>query len=493
MRLPRPKDDRPASRRRIGVLLVLSGVTIALAAGHTTLAAPQKTGPQLAAQPDAKVSPQPAPALVSYFKDIRPIVREQCAGCHQPSVKQGELTLTTYEGFMAGGAKGKVVKPGDPDQSLVIAYLTGAQKPQMPFGQTPLSAAQIDLFRNWIRGGAPDDTPAEARSILEPGKPVVYHAAPVITALAYSPDGGLLAVSGYREVLLHKGDGSGLVARLPGISDKITSLAFSADGSVLAAVGGTPATFGEVELWDVAQRKLLRSLRFTDDTLFGASFSPDGSKLAFGGTDNTIHVIEVATGKELLAVKQHDGWVFSTVFSQDGSQIVSVSRDGAAKLTNVTGGVFVENINQLKGELVTVARQPKRDVVLVGGDEGVPRLYLMHRPKALVIGDTSTLIREFEKQDGPVVSVAFSPDGQWIAVGGSTDEVRVYKTDTGERVADFKGHEGGVYTVVFAPDGAHLAAAGFDGTVRIYDVKAGRLAKAFVPVPLEKETAVSLK
>jgi WD40 repeat protein len=92
-----------------------------------------------------------------------------------------------------------------------------------------------------------------------------------------------------------------------------------------------------------------------------------------------------------------------------------------------------------------------------------------------------------------VVSVAFSPDGQWIAVGGSTDEVRVYKTDTGERVASFKGHEGGVYSLAFAPDGGHMAAAGFDGTVRIYDVKAGRLAKAFVPVPLEKETAVSLK
>ena len=290
----------------------------------------------------------------------------------------------------------------------------------MPFGQTPLTADQIDLFRRWIRDGAKDDTPAEDKSNFEPGKPVVYHAAPVITALAYSPDGALLAVSGYREVLLHKADGSGLVARLPGISDNITSLAFSPDGSVLAAVGGTPATFGEVELWDVAQRKLRRSIKLTSDTLFGVSFSPDGSKLAFGGTDNEIHVIEVATGKELLGVKQHDGWVFGTVFSQDGSQIVSVGRDGAAKLTNVAGGVFIENINQLKGELVTLAREPKHDNVLVGGEEGVPRLYMMHRPRALIIGDTSTLIREFEKQDGAVVSVAFSPDGEWIAVGGST-------------------------------------------------------------------------
>ena len=441
----------------------------------------------------AGAGPRPDAAKVGYMEDIAPIVREHCAGCHQPSVKQGELSLTTYEAFMQGGTKGKVVLPGQPDHSLVIGYLTGAEKPQMPFGQQPLSAQQIELFRQWIRDGAKDDTPAEAKSNFEPGKPVVYHAAPVVTALAYSPDNSLLAVSGYREILLHKTDGSGLVARLPGISEKITSLAFSPDGSVLAAVGGTPATFGEVELWDVAQRKLQRTIKLTSDTLFGLSFSPDGTKLAFGGTDNAIHVIEVATGKELLGVKQHDGWVFGTVFSKDGSQIVSVSRDGAAKLTNVAGGVFIENINQLKGELVTVTREPKQDVILVGGEEGVPRLYLMHRPRALIIGDTSTLIREYEKQDGALVSVAFSPDAAWIAVGGSSDVVHVYKTETGEPVASFKGHQGGIYTLAFAPDNRHLAASGFDGVVRIYDVKAAQLAKAFVPVPLEKETTISMK
>jgi mono/diheme cytochrome c family protein len=435
--------------------------------------------------------PKPSTNPVSYDKDIHVLITQQCSGCHQPSVKQGDLILTTYDGLMAGGAKGKVVKPGQPEESLLIQYLTGAQKPQMPFGQSPLSADQIDLFRRWIREGAKDDTPAEERSIVVPGKPIEYHAAPVVTALAYSPDGSLLAVSGYREILLHKGDGSAMLARLPGISEKITSLAFSPDGKILAAVGGTPAKLGEVELWDVAERKLLKSIPLTTDTLFGASFSPDGTKLSFGGTDNEIHVIDVATGKELLGVKQHDGWVFGTTFSMDGTQLISVGRDGACKLTNLQGGVFIENINQIKGELVAIQREPKHDNVLVGGEEGVPRLYMIHRPKALVIGDTTTLIREYEKQDGAVVAVAFSPDGSEIAVGGSTNVVQVYKTDSGDHVATFEGHKGGIYTLAFAPDGEHLAASGFDGTVRIYDVKSGQLSKAFIPVPIEKSSTLS--
>jgi len=55
----------------------------------------------------------------------------------------------------------------------------------------------------WIAAGAKDDTPAEARETAPLDKPPVYHLPPVITGLAYSPDGKILAVSGYREVLLH--------------------------------------------------------------------------------------------------------------------------------------------------------------------------------------------------------------------------------------------------------------------------------------------------
>jgi len=467
--------------------LMLLGESLCVIAGLGLLSLQGASGQNPPQNPEKSTK-----TSVSYFRDIRPILQRNCFGCHQPSVKQGDLMLTTYEGFLAGGVKGKVISPGQPDQSLVVGYLKGDVKPQMPFGGTPLPADQIELFRQWIAEGAKDDSPAEAKSNQEPGKPPVYHAPPVITSLAYSPDGSLLAVSGYREVLLHHADGSGLVARLVGISDKITSVAFSPDGAVLAAVGGTPATFGEVQLWDVSQRKLKRSTVLTNDTLFGASFSPDGSKLAFGGTDNAIYVMSVAEGKMLRKMNIHDGWVFATVFSKDGTQTVSVGRDRAAKLSYVASGAVIENINQLKGELLCLARQPKQDIVLVGGEDGVPTLYLMHRPRSLVIGDTSTLIREFEKQDGTVISVTFSPDGELIAVGSSGDEVRVYKTESGERIASLKGHQGGIYSVVFSPDGQELATAGFDGTVRIYDMKSHTLAKAFVPVPVENPI-VSMK
>ena len=62
----------------------------------------------------------------------------------------------------------------------------------------------------------------------------------MITALRFSPDGQMLAVSGNREVLLHHADGSGLVKRLPGRAERILSIAFSADGNLMSRAAGLP-------------------------------------------------------------------------------------------------------------------------------------------------------------------------------------------------------------------------------------------------------------
>ena len=400
--------------------------------------------------------------------------------------------LTTYEAFKTGGRSGPAFVSGQADKSLVLAYLKGTKEPRMPLGGEPLSAEQIELFQRWIAAGGADDTPEAAREKLVAGKAPVYNVAPLITAVAYSPDGSLLAISGYREVLLHNADGSGLVARLVGISDRILSIVFSADGKLLAAVGGTPARFGEVQIWDVASRELKRSVTVSNDTIFGASFSPDGSKLAFGCADNTIRLIAIETGKEVLKMTHHDNWVFGTVFSIDGKRLVSVGRDKAAKLIEVSTGSFLENLNALRGELDCIARHPKKDWVLVGGDDRIPYLYTMTRPRALRVGEESTLIRQFDRQEGSILAVAFRPDGQLVVAGGAAPEVNVYDTESGKKVTTLTGHEGGIYAVQFNPKGDQIVTGGFDGTLRIYEAQTGKLVKAFVPVPLEK-TNVSMK
>ena len=437
----------------------------------------------------------------SFQQSVRPILDKNCTSCHQPATKQSELDLTTHAGFQAGGRRGPAITPGSPEDSLVMQFITGALKPSMPLGQPPLAAGDVATLREWIRAGAKDDSPLEMAS----NGPSVYHQPPVITALRYSPDGQTIAVSGNREVLLHRADGSGLIKRLPGKADRILSIAFSADGNLMIAGGGTPARFGEIQFWEPREGKLLRVAEATSDTVFGASLSPDGSKVAVGCADNTVRAFDTATAKELYKISSHENWVLGTTFGVDSKRLVSVGRDRAAKLIDASAGQFLENVNQMHGELAAVARHPKADEIVIGGEDRIPYIYTMDRPRNMKVGENATLIRQLADQQGAIFALDWSPDGRLIAVAGAGSSVNIYEAATGQLRASCKGHTAGIYTVAFSADSTHLATGGFDGHVRIYRpasaqapaslaearvVPAGEggqecmLEKSFVPVPL---------
>jgi WD40 repeat protein len=454
------------------------------------------------------------PTEVSYYKHIRPIIQQHCQGCHQPAKSEGGYVMTSYDALLKEGTSAVPgVAPGQPDKSLIVEMITSqdGKKPEMPRGKDPLTDYDINLVKKWITQGAKDDTPASARQItVDSEHPPTYALPPVITALDYSPDGAILAVAGYHEVLLHKANGSGLVARLIGTSERIQSVAFSPDGTRLAVTGGAPGRFGEVQIWEIFRKgvehplfgelplgelertKLRVSVPVTYDTVYGASWSPDGELVAFGCGDNTLRAIDAQTGKQVLFQGAHSDWVMDTVFSADGSHLVSVSRDRSMKLTEVATQRFVDNVTSitpgaLKGGLLTVARHPRKDELLIGGADGVPKIYQMHRSKARKIGDDYNLIRAFASMPGRIFAAEFSPDGSRIVVGSSLDgqgEIRVYEAADAKQVSRFEGQPGAVYALSYRRDGQQVAAAGFDGTVRLYDPQTGKLLKEFVPVPL---------
>ena len=252
------------------------------------------------AQGDKKKVEPPTP---SYYRDVRPVLVQNCQGCHQPAKSMGDCILTSYESLFGKGTSGEAgVVSGKPEQSKIVSQVTahGGKKPEMPKGRDPLTDFDIRIIQKWIAQGAKDDTPASARVVIDGDHPPVYTNAPVIPSLEYSPDGKVLAVAGYHEVLLHKADGSGLVGRLVGMSERIESIAFSPDGKLLAATGGDPSRSGEIQIWDVANKSLKLSVPVTFDTIFGVSWSPDGSKIAFGCADNTLRAIDAKTGKQVL-------------------------------------------------------------------------------------------------------------------------------------------------------------------------------------------------
>lgn len=425
---------------------------------------------------------------VSYHKQIMPILKRSCQGCHHPGDPNGDLIVTSYAELKRGGKAGEVVVvPGKPDESLIIELISG-DPPAMPQNQEPLTAEEIDLFKRWILEGAKDDTPAEADEM--DGELPSYTVPPVVSAMVYSPDGSVLAVSGVNEVLLYNTKNFEIKARLVGKARKIQSIVYADGGKILGIAGGSPAQFGEVQLWDTATNKLTKAIRSTYDTIYGLSFSPDATRVAFGSSDKTVRVISIADEKELVKFDNHGDWVFGTVFSTDGSHFVSCSRDTALKLVEVDTGSFVDDVNSSNkgyGEINAIARHPNADQVLSVGEDRIPRLYRMFRQTRRDVGNTDfNLIRAYEAQAGTIESVAFSTDGSKFAVGSSAGEARIYNVADGKRLLTMQADTVAVFAVAFHPDGTQLAAGGFDGKIRIFDANSGKQLNIFVSVPIEK-------
>ncbi|MEA3210058.1 MAG: hypothetical protein QOE70_3115 [Chthoniobacter sp.] len=494
------------------VLLLLSA-TFALAA--------------MAAAPLKKEEDDPN-APVSYFKKIRPIFQAQCQGCHQPAKAKGGYVMTDFAKLLAGGESAadgeRAIIAKDPEHSLLIKQITPIKgEAEMPPKKPPLPEAQLQLIRRWIAEGAVDDTPANARQRYDAAHPPVYQRPPVITSIDFSPDGALLAVAGFHEVLLWKGDGSEMIARLVGLSERIQTVRFSPDGKKLAACGGRPAQMGEVQIWDVEKRRLTLSAPIGFDTVYGVSWSPDGQAVSFGCSDNSIRAIDAGTGQQVLQQISHNDWVLDTVFTHKGDQLVSVGRDMSAKLTEFATQRFIDNISSitpgaLRGGLQTVARHPQRDEFLVGGADGVPQAYRIVRKVQRRIGDNALCIRKWPAMEGRIYGVDFAPDGLKFAAATSLDgkgAVNFYNYDfstemppdilaieakasrSDEEKKQVEAHytsdtkllvsvalDAGVFALRYRPDGSAVAIAGEDGKVRFLSPVDGKIVKEFSPAPL---------
>ena len=467
---------------------------------------------------------------ISFYKDIRPIFQANCQGCHQPSKAKGKYIMTDFKKLVNGGDSGDpAIIPGDPDNSYLVEVITPIDgEAEMPQKADPLHETEIALINKWVSEGAIDDTPEGAKQKFTAENPPEYIQPPVVTALDYSPDGSLLAVSGFHEVLLHKADGSALESRLVGLSERIESVSFSPDGKKIAVTGGLPARMGEVQVWDTDTKKLSLSVPVTYDTIYGGSWSPDSSIIAFGCSDNSVRAVNAKTGKQVLFMGSHNDWVIDTVFSVKGDYLSSVARDMSAKLTKIDEQRFIDNITSitpkaLKGGILTVTRHPTKDHILFGGADGVPKIYRMQRVKKREIGDDSNQLWNLPPLKGRVFSVDWSQDGKLIAAGSSLDGkgyLHIYGIDPdynipgdidgiikkpvqnrngGEKnklteyfkngikvIATIDSVPSGIYAVAFHPDGSQIAAAGSDGIVRIYNTSNGEAINQFVPVPINQ-------
>ena len=121
----------------------------------------------------------PAGAAVDFAKDVVPILQSRCVECHGPDKQKGKLRLDTKADFFKGGKDGEIVKPGNAGESDLVkrTLLPSDNDDRMPPKGEALTAAQIEVLKNWVNEGAkwPDGVVVPAPA---PSAPAAAAAAP---------------------------------------------------------------------------------------------------------------------------------------------------------------------------------------------------------------------------------------------------------------------------------------------------------------------------
>ena len=320
-----------------------------------------------------------------------------------------------------------------------------------------------DGTRLLVRDGAGHD-------VFVAGVPVpetVPHVDAAGGLLAVSPDGRLVATAGYNEPTRIREAASGReIANIRGRAHWRfrQQLSFSADARRFAALS---ADGTEVFAIDTpAPPRLLMSIPVRAPPV---ALSPDGrSVITAGGASPDVDrrpdnlsgergagaydshddpdqlstaAWNVDTGERLWSLPVAS---ISAAFSRDGKKVY-VTDDSGVTLVDVATGRVERTWPLHRGELYGLAISPREDSIAVAGDHG-----------AWLLDARSGNVRELERPASAVWSLAFSPDGRWLAANGRS--VPIYDTVTGELVIQIPGGGDPDHFVAFTPDGALLHA-----------------------------------
>ena len=281
-------------------------------------------------------------------------------------------------------------------------------------------------------------------------------------SVAFSPDSKRLVSSSLGTTVKLWSTSTGECKDLKGHEDWVWTVAFSPNGQVIASASNDQT----IRLWDGTTGECLRVLRGHESWVLAVAFSPNCQVIASGGDDNTIRLWDANTGECLKVLRGHEDSIWSVAFHRDGSMLVSAGLDKTVKLWNTSTG---ECLNTLQGhtkEIKVIACSPDGNTIASGCFEPTVRLW---------DANTGECLNTLQGHATGIRSLAFSPDSQTLASGDNDQVVRLWDTRTGDCLNIIRGYTNWVWSVAYSSDSRTIASGNVDHKVRLWDVNTEQL------------------
>jgi WD40 repeat protein len=282
----------------------------------------------------------------------------------------------------------------------------------------------------------------------------------------------------------------------------VGAIALHPNGSQLA----TAAPNGTAVIWDVVSGESLHTL-YSDDWVWKVAYSPDGALLVTADSSSAVKLWDVESGRELSTVtglpQQDEAWFFrgvlSVAFSPGGAWLATAGGDGAIRVWDVAS---LQKGDLEAGDELFVLQEPadlnwSYDLSFSADGRWIAASVNTYEDEfgnwrggdgVVVVWDAETrrLLWTLGAGDGENPgNVAFSPDGDRLAVGHLTDgRVAVWqlpddRESTPEELFTFVASKDLVSSLSFSPDGSQLAVPHSEG-MGIWDANTGEFIK---PLP----------
>ena len=192
-------------------------------------------------------------------------------------------------------------------------------------------------------------------------------------------------------------------------------------------------------------------------------FSPDGKRVLTAEFQGEARILDIESGRPVTTAFAHAGYSPRASFSPDGTTIAYVAEAPTLHLYSARDGSDLAAIQQPKPGM-SVSFSPDGREIAVGCDDGSTHLWSTNGDERLAI----------KGHTGAVIGVAYSPNGRLLGTCSRDGTARLWDARTGEPHGPALHHESWVRAVSFSPDGKLLVTACSDRFARVWEVETGR-------------------